>query len=467
MVPGSCTDYAQRFYFDRQDGTCKTFTFGGCQGNGNNFATKEDCEHTCIMDVPGVLQGGLEPVTASQHQGGANQAASKERSQYRACSLPAEPGPCLGHFPSFYFSAASGQCEPFIYGGCMGNNNRFDSDEACRLACTLGHVPAQSLGAGPTPINGFGQNPVPVLPPPMSGGGSQSLAGSSVGAYPSSQGDCNLPKAPGMCLAYVPAYFYNTQSGQCENFVYGGCQGNANRFETRFACEQRCLAPGAATPQPALSPSCLQPRKLGLCRAHLPRWFFDLESGTCRFFYYGGCGDNDNNFRSQAACQQVCQPQTAVLSQPTQEEGASLSQANSGPSPSRPSSQPELCGLPKQTGPCRARIPAYYYDLGRDQCLMFIYGGCSGNDNRFSTFHDCQVTCTSGQSSSADPQPNPAAASLGLQRDDGLFSDDALDTGLSLRPHGLSPCHLPKAVGPCRAAVPRYLFIIYEINTQR
>jgi hypothetical protein len=463
VVPGSCTDYSQRYYFDRRDGTCKTFTFGGCRGNGNNFVTKEECEGTCIMDVPGVLQGGLEPV--SQAQKGANpSAAGSRRYQNRACSLPAEAGPCLGHFPSFYYNAASGQCEPFIYGGCMGNNNRFDSDEACRLACTMGEIPAHSLGSGPTPVNGFGQNAVPVLPPPSG----QSLSASSVGSYPSSNGNCNLPKATGQCLAYIASYFYNTQSGQCESFIYGGCQGNANRFSSRFECEQRCLTPGAANPQPSVPPACLQPKKLGLCRAHMPRWFFDLDSLTCRFFYYGGCGGNDNNFRSQAACEQVCRPPAlannagvagngGLIPQPTQEQGSSLSQpnTNSGSSPSS-YNQPEFCALPKVTGPCRARIPAYYYDEAKDQCLMFIYGGCSGNENRFSTFHDCQLTCGSPQSN-ADQQVALNAAA-GLNDEPPMSVENSIDHSLSLQPQGASPCSQPKSVGPCKAAIPRFYY---------
>lgn len=30
----------------------------------------------------------------------------------------------------------------------------------------------------------------------------------------------------------------------CSQFVYGGCKGNANRFLTRAACEQRCPVKG-------------------------------------------------------------------------------------------------------------------------------------------------------------------------------------------------------------------------------
>ena len=34
--------------------------------------------------------------------------------------------------------------------------------------------------------------------------------------------------------------FYNVETGLCEQFVYGGCDGNANNFATREECEATC-----------------------------------------------------------------------------------------------------------------------------------------------------------------------------------------------------------------------------------
>ena len=45
--PGRCEAYIPRFYFDSSDGRCKKFIYGGCDENGNNFFTKEECEQTC------------------------------------------------------------------------------------------------------------------------------------------------------------------------------------------------------------------------------------------------------------------------------------------------------------------------------------------------------------------------------------------------------------------------------------
>ena len=53
-------------------------------------------------------------------------------------------------------------------------------------------------------------------------------------------GRCLLNPESGLCEAYIPSYFYNSTSGQCEMFVYGGCQGNENRFSSGPECLRTC-----------------------------------------------------------------------------------------------------------------------------------------------------------------------------------------------------------------------------------
>lgn len=44
---GNCSTYKERYYFDVIDQTCKKFYFTGCNGNRNNFQTKQECSTTC------------------------------------------------------------------------------------------------------------------------------------------------------------------------------------------------------------------------------------------------------------------------------------------------------------------------------------------------------------------------------------------------------------------------------------
>lgn len=51
---------------------------------------------------------------------------------------------------------------------------------------------------------------------------------------------CILPPDAGSCNDYIPRWFYNSQSGRCEQFSYGSCGGNSNNFLDRHSCELRC-----------------------------------------------------------------------------------------------------------------------------------------------------------------------------------------------------------------------------------
>ena len=57
-------------------------------------------------------------------------------------------------------------------------------------------------------------------------------------------GICALANETGVCEAYIPSYFYDHMTGQCRQFIYGGCGGNQNRFSTREDCEAQCSAQG-------------------------------------------------------------------------------------------------------------------------------------------------------------------------------------------------------------------------------
>nr|CAB55816.1 hypothetical protein [Ixodes ricinus] len=55
--------------------------------------------------------------------------------------------------------------------------------------------------------------------------------------------------------------------------------------------------------------------------------------------------------------------------------------------------RPAKCKLPPDDGPCRARIPSYYFDRKTKTCKEFMYGGCEGNENNFENITTCQEEC--------------------------------------------------------------------------
>uniref|UniRef100_A0A8C3R8N9 BPTI/Kunitz inhibitor domain-containing protein n=1 Tax=Cyanoderma ruficeps TaxID=181631 RepID=A0A8C3R8N9_9PASS len=56
---------------------------------------------------------------------------------------------------------------------------------------------------------------------------------------------CYLPSVCGNCKALFRRFFFNASSQRCEEFIYGGCGGNMNNFETMGECFQ---------PNPAFKP---------------------------------------------------------------------------------------------------------------------------------------------------------------------------------------------------------------------
>ena len=94
----------------------------------------------------------------------------------------------------YYFNSKTGQCEPFVYGGCGGNENKFGTFEKCKSTC-----------------------------------------GSKI--------SCNLPaKSSHSCKkALRGMYYYNPQKGQCETYSnhYFDC-GDATGFWRKRECQKIC-----------------------------------------------------------------------------------------------------------------------------------------------------------------------------------------------------------------------------------
>uniref|UniRef100_A0A3B4YK99 Si:dkey-117n7.5 n=1 Tax=Seriola lalandi dorsalis TaxID=1841481 RepID=A0A3B4YK99_SERLL len=48
------------------------------------------------------------------------------------CLEPMAEGACSEYILLWYFHPRSGECRPFVYGGCGGNRNRFSSRQECQ-----------------------------------------------------------------------------------------------------------------------------------------------------------------------------------------------------------------------------------------------------------------------------------------------------------------------------------------------
>ncbi|KAI1903765.1 hypothetical protein AGOR_G00030590 [Albula goreensis] len=52
-----------------------------------------------------------------------------------------------------------------------------------------------------------------------------------------------------------------------------------------------------------------------------------------------------------------------------------------------------VCSLAAETGPCRASMPRWYFDVQQKKCVRFVYGGCAGNRNNFDSEEYCMAVC--------------------------------------------------------------------------
>ncbi|XP_025033392.1 WAP four-disulfide core domain protein 8-like, partial [Python bivittatus] len=51
------------------------------------------------------------------------------------CQLPRDQGNCSQHLERFYYSPSEEECVPFVYRGCGGNRNNFETRKQCEKAC--------------------------------------------------------------------------------------------------------------------------------------------------------------------------------------------------------------------------------------------------------------------------------------------------------------------------------------------
>uniref|UniRef100_A0A8C7GPV8 Tissue factor pathway inhibitor 2 n=1 Tax=Oncorhynchus kisutch TaxID=8019 RepID=A0A8C7GPV8_ONCKI len=174
-------------------------------------------------------------------------------------------------------------------------------------------------------------------------------------AFSPKQEVCLLQVDEGPCKVYIQRYYYNTFTQQCEEFVYGGCNGNANNFKSFLACQKACFR------IPKVPQICTYQKEAGRCEAYIPSYFFNMTTMQCEWFVYGGCQGNENRFKDLLSCMEY--------------------------------STPVLCLDPLDKGGCAASIPRYYYNSASRMCEQFIYSGCGGSSNNFISRQSCMDIC--------------------------------------------------------------------------
>lgn len=207
---------------------------------------------------------------------------------------------------------------------------------------------------------------------------------------------CAFKEDGGPCRAYIPMYFFNIFTQECEEFIYGGCLGNKNRFGTLEECKENCVRE-----KPDF---CFLEEDPGICRGYITRYFYNNQSKQCESFKYGGCLGNLNNFESLEECKNTCENPLTVTRDDAVINNVLTSKAPKVTKMFRPTKAPKVleylgpsfCKAPAEKGLCQANETRFYYNFSKRKCLSFSYSGCGGNDNNFVSKIDCLKACRKG-----------------------------------------------------------------------
>ncbi|XP_021693567.1 papilin isoform X5 [Aedes aegypti] len=289
---------------------------GQTAAQGPNF---EGC--TCATSKYGCCPDGVNEAQGNKFEG----CELVPESPQKACVLKKDMGTCHNYTVKYFFDVEYGGCGRFWYGGCDGNKNRFDTAEDCKNVCEM----------------------------------------------PDGKDRCQLPKITGPCTGYYPMWYYDTDRNTCAQFTYGGCLGNANRFETLEECKGTCVVDDAMPP-------CDQPMEAGPCNGTFARWYYEKARDACEPFLYGGCKGNKNNYPTESSCNYHCKKPGVHK-------------------------QKDVCFLPAEIGECQNYTAHWYFDTKESRCRQFYYGGCGGNGNNFVDEQACVNRCVQGEAKAPEP----------------------------------------------------------------
>nr|XP_013189071.1 unnamed protein product [Amyelois transitella] len=111
---GKKGQHLYRWYFDVSTRTCKSFSYSGCGGNQNKFATVQDCTSNCLPNV--VYKICLVLCTC-----------------VNLCIFSVRRNIFVSH--RWYFDVSTRTCKSFSYSGCGGNQNKFATVQDCTSNC--------------------------------------------------------------------------------------------------------------------------------------------------------------------------------------------------------------------------------------------------------------------------------------------------------------------------------------------
>uniref|UniRef100_A0A023G664 BPTI/Kunitz inhibitor domain-containing protein n=1 Tax=Amblyomma triste TaxID=251400 RepID=A0A023G664_AMBTT len=123
-----------KWYYNTTSQTCLQFTYNGCNGNANRFASENACLRVCRPEgSPSISSATGQIPECDPYKGGTVGIAAGDQCSGR----PEKGGSCAAKEAGYrwYFNSTSSSCSTFYYCGCDGNQNNFPDEETCLTAC--------------------------------------------------------------------------------------------------------------------------------------------------------------------------------------------------------------------------------------------------------------------------------------------------------------------------------------------
>uniref|UniRef100_A0ABM5G4J8 Actinia tenebrosa protease inhibitors-like n=1 Tax=Pogona vitticeps TaxID=103695 RepID=A0ABM5G4J8_9SAUR len=313
---GPCLAAFSRWFYNGQTQKCEAFTYGGCQGNANNFKTLEECQKKCERLITNWL---------SRTRPGRARCSSRASELFGFPPDPTWPSPRgrrdregegKGSPPTpLSLSLSLGPGDAAL----PPDRSAMRSDDFARSGFLL--LLFFFFLGGPSPFWTDGPS-------------ASSQFVDMCSTFPAESESCGEPKR---------RFFYNTTSQRCEPFLHRGCTWNLNQFYTIEECQRHCgkiEKPGSCPPSPTvittecltgcmhdgscpndqkccsfgcalrcsdpLKDLCRMPPEKGPCHANIQNWYYDWQTRRCKRFTFGGCLGNKNNFKKRKECQLRC-----------------------------------------------------------------------------------------------------------------------------------------------------------------
>lgn len=103
-----------------------------------------------------------------------------------------------------------------------------------------GGASAGSSGSGGSGKGGSGSGGSGTAGAASAGSGGTSSAGSGNAGSGPGEPRCTAALQPGSCSAAFQRWYHDPKTGICRPFVYGGCDGNENNYESLAECQAAC-----------------------------------------------------------------------------------------------------------------------------------------------------------------------------------------------------------------------------------